>query len=108
MAMRVTVISSTHGRHDELDLPPGDLLIHCGDIFNLLDTAPDRIAALDDWFGRQKFARILYTGATTTLCCRPRLHDARSHCATRSSSATRSSHSAGSGSTARPGCPICG
>ena len=62
MQTRVTVISDTHGRHDDLDLPPGDLLIHCGDMCNLFDRTPGQLAAIDAWFGRQKFARILYTG----------------------------------------------
>jgi predicted phosphodiesterase len=37
--MRITLISDTHTKHDELsydpkDLPGGDLLIHAGDIMN--------------------------------------------------------------------------
>ncbi|UAJ09935.1 metallophosphatase domain-containing protein [Glacieibacterium megasporae] len=62
MDTRVTVISDTHCRHDEIDLPAGDLLIHCGDMFNLSSKAPQQLAAMDEWFGRQKFARILCTG----------------------------------------------
>ena len=31
MATRVVVISDTHNRHDEVSLPGGDILIHCGD-----------------------------------------------------------------------------
>lgn len=62
METRVTVIGDTHCRHDEIDLPAGDLLIHCGDMFNLSDGAPQQIQAMDEWFGRQKFERILCTG----------------------------------------------
>lgn len=32
--MRLVVISDTHGIHRDLDLPEGDVLIHCGDITN--------------------------------------------------------------------------
>ncbi|MEI6419912.1 MAG: metallophosphatase domain-containing protein [Sphingomonadales bacterium] len=62
METRVTVISDTHGRHDEIALPAGDLLIHCGDMFNLSGSSPQQIQAMDDWFGRQDFERILCTG----------------------------------------------
>ena len=62
METKVTVISDTHCRHDDIDLPEGDLLIHCGDLFNLFSTPPGAIAEMDAWFGRQKFERILYTG----------------------------------------------
>lgn len=62
MQTRITVISDTHWRHDEIDLPEGDLLIHCGDLFNLFGTPSGAIAAMDAWFGRQRFERILYTG----------------------------------------------
>lgn len=62
MESRITVISDTHCRHDEIHLPAGDLLIHCGDMFNLPGRAPALIPAMDAWFGRQKFARILCTG----------------------------------------------
>ncbi len=30
--MRLVVISDTHGLHDRLEIPPGDVLIHAGDI----------------------------------------------------------------------------
>lgn len=62
MQTRVTVISDTHDRHDEIDLPAGDLLIHCGDMFNISYRDSEQIEAMDAWFGRQKFARILCTG----------------------------------------------
>lgn len=62
MQTRVTVISDTHDRHDEIDLPAGDLLIHCGDMFNISYRDAEQIEAMDAWFGRQKFARILCTG----------------------------------------------
>lgn len=62
METRVTVISDTHCRHDEMNPPAGDLLIHCGDMFNLSSRAPRLISEMDEWFGRQKFERILCTG----------------------------------------------
>ncbi|PZN92309.1 MAG: hypothetical protein DCF31_16730 [Alphaproteobacteria bacterium] len=62
MDTRVTVISDTHWRHDELDLPAGDLLIHCGDMFDLFSRSPLRLSRMDAWFRRQPFETILYTG----------------------------------------------
>jgi Icc-related predicted phosphoesterase len=58
----ITVISDTHCRHGELRLPPGDLLIHCGDMFELGHKNTGQMAEMDDWFGRQRFERILCTG----------------------------------------------
>ncbi|MFL9842417.1 metallophosphatase domain-containing protein [Sphingomonas sp. ST-64] len=55
------MISDTHGRHEALSLPPGDLLIHCGDMFNLGGDSGS-IREMDEWFGRQKFKLILCTG----------------------------------------------
>jgi hypothetical protein len=59
---RVVIISDTHCRHDEIDLPAGDLLIHCGDMFSLSMREPSWIGQMDDWFGRQPFERIICTG----------------------------------------------
>jgi Icc-related predicted phosphoesterase len=67
MDISITVISDTHCRHGELRLPPGDLLIHCGDMFELGDKNTRRIAEMDDWFGRQRFERILCTGGNHDL-----------------------------------------
>ncbi|WP_165356586.1 metallophosphatase domain-containing protein [Sphingosinicella sp. BN140058] len=60
--VRVTVISDTHCLHDALRLPAGDLLIHCGDMFDLSRREGGDLARMDDWFGKQPFERILCTG----------------------------------------------
>lgn len=31
MGVRVVVVSDTHGQHKQVEVPPGDLLVHCGD-----------------------------------------------------------------------------
>lgn len=62
MQTSITVISDTHWRHEELHLPAGDVLIHCGDMFDLFGDASQSVQAMDDWFGRQKFDLILCTG----------------------------------------------
>ena len=61
-AVRVTVISDTHMQHERLVLPEGDLLIHCGDMFDLYSRNPADLRGLDSWFARQPFDRIVCTG----------------------------------------------
>ncbi|HOZ79011.1 MAG TPA: metallophosphatase domain-containing protein [Ferruginibacter sp.] len=51
--MRITAISDTHGLHDKLMLPPGDVLIHAGDI-SMKGTEPE-ILPFMKWFGQQNF-----------------------------------------------------
>ncbi len=62
METRVTVISDTHCRHSEIKMPAGDLLIHCGDMFDLFSRTPQRVSAIDSWFGKQSFEKIIVTG----------------------------------------------
>lgn len=47
--MRVVAISDTHGCHEELDLPEGDLLVHSGD-FCRWGTDLDEPRAFLEWF----------------------------------------------------------
>jgi Icc-related predicted phosphoesterase len=60
--MRIVVVSDTHGKHEELGTLYGDVLIHCGDMFNAFSQEPQSILDLDNWFGRQKFHEILCIG----------------------------------------------
>jgi len=60
--VRLVIISDTHGWHDELVLPEGDVLIHCGDLCDGVNPRSDELRALDAWFARQPFDHILYTG----------------------------------------------
>jgi len=61
-AVRVTVISDTHMQHERLRLPEGDLLIHCGDMFDLYSKNAADLRSVDDWFARQPFDKIVCTG----------------------------------------------
>lgn len=47
--MRVIGISDTHMQHEALDIPDGDLLIHCGD--GLGRGTSIELARLNNWFG---------------------------------------------------------
>lgn len=60
--MKITIISDTHSQHAELGTLSGDVLIHCGDMFNLCDRGDDHAHRLDEWFGEQDFDLILCTG----------------------------------------------
>ncbi|CAJ1447199.1 unnamed protein product [Effrenium voratum] len=48
LGMRVVVVSDTHNQHQELEVPEGDLLIHCGDMTNR-GSAPE-LAEVNRWF----------------------------------------------------------
>lgn len=60
--MKITIISDTHALHREFPPLEGDVLIHCGDMFNLRDEDPRALAELDEWFGQQRFELILCIG----------------------------------------------
>lgn len=60
--MRLTIISDTHGEHEKLGVLQGDVLIHCGDMFNMFKQDPEEFDAIDDWFGRQRFDLVLCVG----------------------------------------------
>ncbi len=60
--MRLTIISDTHRRHDELGTLSGDVLIHCGDMFDLFERNSSDRDDIDRWFSRQRFDVILCIG----------------------------------------------
>lgn len=47
--MRCIIISDTHNGHRKLEVPPGDLLIHCGDMTNG-GSAPE-LRQVNEWLG---------------------------------------------------------
>ncbi len=61
-AMQFTVISDTHNAHEELGILRGEVLIHCGDMFNQFSADEDELERIDDWFERQEFDLILCIG----------------------------------------------
>ena len=60
--MRLVVVSDTHERHEALGVLEGDVLVHCGDSQEAFGDDPRHVAALDAWFGRQRFDTILAVG----------------------------------------------
>jgi len=49
--MRIVALSDTHGGHDHITVPDGDVLIHAGDFTNMGRAA--EVAAFDLWLSRQ-------------------------------------------------------
>lgn len=49
--VRIVVISDTHNKHNSFVVPPGDVLIHCGDMTNR-GSAPE-LAEVNAWLGGQ-------------------------------------------------------
>jgi len=49
-SIRVVLISDTHELHRELDVPDGDILIHCGDT-GMMSRSLAAIEDFDDWLG---------------------------------------------------------
>lgn len=56
--MKLVVISDTHNKHDELSLPSGDVLIHCGDACTKGNYTEAKNFLW--WFARQNFAHKIY------------------------------------------------
>ena len=48
--MRIVLISDTHGLHRQLEVPPGDMLIHAGD-FTLNSKPPSIVSDFNAWLG---------------------------------------------------------
>ncbi len=48
--MRLVILSDTHGYHDAIDVPDGDVLIHAGDLTKRGE--PHEIEAIDRWLAR--------------------------------------------------------
>jgi len=60
--MKLTIISDTHGEQDKLGILSGEVLIHCGDMFNMFSSENDDFDRMDQWFGLQQFDLILCIG----------------------------------------------
>ena len=48
--MRIVLISDTHGLHRQLEVPPGDMLIHAGD-FTVNSEPPSIVSDFNAWLG---------------------------------------------------------
>lgn len=71
--MKLTIISDTHGLHRKLPHLSGEILIHCGDMFNLARSSENDIAEIDEWFGEQDFDLIVCIGGNQDRILQKRL-----------------------------------
>ncbi len=70
--MRIVLISDTHGRHEELGILSGDVLIHCGDSCEGFDTDGARLDSIDRWFAKQRFGQIFCIGGNHDFAAQER------------------------------------
>jgi len=59
--MKLTIISDTHNRHEELSCKKGEILIHCGDLTDIFSkkNPAQQLIELNEWFGTLKYDKII-------------------------------------------------
>lgn len=72
-ALKFVHISDTHGCHRDLELPPGDVLVHTGDFTNTGEL--DTIVDLNKWFGELPFKHIIVIPGNHDLSFDKKLYD---------------------------------
>jgi Icc-related predicted phosphoesterase len=64
--IKITFISDTHGKHRQLDLPGGDVLVHAGDVLS----NGNSFAALEDfceWASKQSYSEFVFIAGNHDL-----------------------------------------
>ena len=56
--MKIVIIADTHNKHHELTLPPGDILIHAGDVS--MNGEVSEILNFLNWFSVQDFSNKIF------------------------------------------------
>lgn len=64
--MRIVIISDTHSKHDIVELPEGDVLVHSGD-FTRCGSYED-VLNFAKWMNRQNFAHRICVAGNHDLC----------------------------------------
>ncbi len=75
--MKLVIISDTHNRESALGNLSGDVLIHCGDMFELSDPSDSSVERMDAWFGSLDFQEILCVGGNHDYALEGRFRDGR-------------------------------
>mmetsp|Transcript_132340 Transcript_132340/g.197196 ORF Transcript_132340/g.197196 Transcript_132340/m.197196 type:complete len:389 (+) Transcript_132340:122-1288(+) len=70
---RIVCMSDTHGKHREIHLPAGDLLIHGGDFTK--SGEPGNIRDLDRFFGEAHFEEIICIAGNHDMTMHPEFYD---------------------------------
>ncbi len=74
---RIIAISDTHGRHDQLVLPEGDILAHTGDFTNVGGWG--EFADFVDWFASQPHEHKVFTCGNHDKICEAKLAKCRAY-----------------------------
>lgn len=56
--MQIVAISDTHGKHHDVKVPDGDILIHCGDVTR--GGTKEQVLDFLEWFAEQKHAHKIF------------------------------------------------
>lgn len=71
--MKLVVISDTHGFHrDVLNVPDGDVLIHCGDVSNVGER--EQVEDFVRWFGELPHANKIFIAGNHDRCFDPKFN----------------------------------
>jgi len=60
--MKIVVISDTHQKHRGLEIPPCDLLLHCGDFGSFGEREIENLEDADQWFAEAPAKQVVCTG----------------------------------------------
>lgn len=71
--MKLVFISDTHGLHDQLVLPKGDVLIHAGDIS--MQGRPYEVLNFLNWFGRLRFKHKIFIAGNHDFFFQEKSHE---------------------------------
>jgi len=58
--MKIVLISDTHGLHEELNLPKGDVIIHCGDITDY--GSKEEVVKFLNWYTNLDYVHKIFIG----------------------------------------------
>lgn len=68
--MRIVFISDTHGQHDRITVPEGDMLIHAGDISS--HGRVEEVCSFLEWFAGQPHPHKVFVGGNHDFCLEER------------------------------------
>ena len=73
--MIIVAVSDTHGRHEELQVPDGDLFVHAGDISRVGNL--EDVAAFDRWLARLPHRHKIVIAGNHDFCFQDHPREAR-------------------------------
>lgn len=72
-SLRLVIVSDTHEKHELLDLPPGDVFIHCGDVlmansFYTTHTSLSKLRSFNMWLSTLPYKEKVIIGGNHDAC----------------------------------------